>query len=70
MQQPVDYYEIFLNGLVGLIDDAEMSGWDEDGIIHLREAEQYFRSDYRIRRLAAQEAAEREAAVRAANSED
>jgi len=70
MQHPVDYYATFLNGLAGLIDDAQMSGWDEDGIIHLREAEEYFQSDYRIRRLAEQEAAEREAAVRAANSKD
>lgn len=70
MNQSPDYYEIFLNGLSGLIDDAEISGWDEDGITHLREADGYFRSDYRIRKLAAQEAAEREAAARAANAGD
>lgn len=43
-----DYYGRFLTGLAGLIDDAEMSGFDRDGIAHLREANEYFRSDYRI----------------------
>ncbi|HET6526572.1 hypothetical protein [Sphingopyxis sp.] len=69
MSELPDYYAIFLNGLAGLIDDAEMSGWDEDGIAHLREADEYFRSDYRIRQQAQQEAAEREATLRAGNSD-
>ncbi|HEY0594266.1 hypothetical protein [Sphingopyxis sp.] len=63
-----DYYAIFLSELAGLIDDAEMSGWDEDGIAHLREADEYFRSDYRIKQQAQREAAERAAAVRNAKS--
>lgn len=44
----IDYYAGFLNALAGLIDDAEMSGYDADGLACLREASEYFRSDYRI----------------------
>ncbi len=64
MSKQPDYYAMFLNALAGLIDDAEMSGWDEDGLTHLREAQEFFRSDYRIRAHAAREAAEREAEAR------
>jgi hypothetical protein len=42
-----DYYAGFLNALAGLIDDAEMSNYDTDGLQHLREAEEYFRSHWR-----------------------
>ena len=48
MADKPDYYAIFLNALEGLIDDAEMSGYDSDGIGHLREASEFFRSEYRI----------------------
>lgn len=44
-----DYYAFFFNGLAGLIDDAEQAGYDEDGIAHLREAYEFFGSEYRIR---------------------
>ena len=43
-----DYYIMFLNSLEGLIDSAEMSGYDADGIAQLREASEFFWSDYRI----------------------
>jgi hypothetical protein len=42
MASESDYYAMFLNGLAGLIDDAEMSGYDPDGIAHLREANEFF----------------------------
>ena len=45
-----DYYVGFLNGLAGLIDDAEMCGYDADGIAQLREASEFFWSEYRTRR--------------------
>jgi len=70
MSDTPDYYAIFLNAISGLIDDAEMLGWDEDGIAQLREANEFFRSDYRIRRQAEQDAADREADLRAADSEN
>ena len=63
-----DYYMMFLNGLAGLIDDAEMCGYDADGIAQLREASEFFWSDYRILQHVRREAAEREAAARAAAS--
>jgi hypothetical protein len=44
-----DYYGFFLTGLFGVIDDAEMSGYDEEGIEHLREAREIFMSEFRIR---------------------
>jgi hypothetical protein len=64
MSSEPDYYASFLNGLAGLIDDAELSGWDENGIAHLREADEFFRSDYRIRQHEKREADQREADVR------
>lgn len=43
-----DYYAIFINALRGLIYDAELSNYEQNGIVHLREALEYFSSDYRI----------------------
>lgn len=57
-------YAAFLNGLLGTIDDAELSGFDEDGIAQLREAYEFFSSDLRIRLRSENEAQVREAAVR------
>jgi hypothetical protein len=61
MASESDYYAMFLNGLAGLIDDAEMSGYDPDGIAHLREANEFFRSDYRVRQHAKAQDAARDA---------
>lgn len=63
MDKP-DYYASFINAVAGLIDDAELEGWDPDGLAHLREAQEAFRSDYRIREHERREAREREEAVR------
>lgn len=52
MENEPDYYAMFLNALAGLIDDAELQRWDQDGVAHLREATDYFRSDYRMRQHA------------------
>ena len=52
-----DYYMMFLNALEGLIDSAEMSGYDADGIAQLREARELFWSDYRILQQSRQEEA-------------
>lgn len=57
-------YAAFLNGLLGAIDDAELAGFDQDGIAQLREAYEFFSSDLRIRRHSEDEARVREAAVR------
>lgn len=62
-------YAAFLNGLLGTIDDAELSGFDEDGIAQLREAYECFSSDLRIRRQSEDEAQVREAAVRSGIAE-
>jgi nitroreductase len=43
-----DYYAGFLNGILGMIDAAQMAGYDADGIAQLREASEFFESDYRI----------------------
>lgn len=43
-----DYHAGFLIALAGMIDDAEMSNYDRDGIAHLREASEYFWSEYRL----------------------
>jgi len=56
-------YAAFLNGLLGTIDDAELSGFDQDGIAQLREAYEFFSSDLRIRRHSEDEARAPEAAV-------
>lgn len=57
-------YAAFLNGLLGTIDDAELSGFDQDGIAELREAFEFFSSDLRIRRQSEDEAQVRETAMR------
>lgn len=67
MNDKPDYYAPFINGLLGLIDEAELLGLDEDGIVQLREALECFESDYRIRKHDEREAAEREAAVRSSS---
>ena len=59
-----DYYMMFLNGLAGMIDEAELAGYDADGIAQLQEASEFFWSDYRILQHARAEAAAREAAER------
>ena len=48
MDEEPDYYRMFCNALRGLIDDAEMCGYDSDGLTHLREASEYFESHWRI----------------------
>lgn len=56
-----DHYAGFITSLAGLIDGAQLSGYDADGIAQLIEAMEYFRSDYRILQHARAEAAAREA---------
>lgn len=63
MATPLSDYAAFLNGILGTIDDAELSGFDQDGIAHLREAYEFFSSDYRIRQHSEDEAQVREAAA-------
>jgi hypothetical protein len=55
-----DYYLMFLNALAGMIDSAEMSGYDADGIAQLKEANKFFWSDYRILQHVRQENAARQ----------
>jgi hypothetical protein len=64
MTDQPDFYAMFLNALNGLIDDAEMSGWDADGLTSLREAHEFFSSDYRIRQQSQNEGRDREAELR------
>jgi hypothetical protein len=64
MTDQPDFYAMFLNALDGLIDDAEMSGWDGDGLTNLREAREFFSSDYRVRKQSQNEAKDREAELR------
>ncbi|MCY1672706.1 hypothetical protein OVA07_17035 [Novosphingobium sp. SL115] len=64
MATPLSDYAAFLNCVLGTIDDAELSGFDQDGIAHLREAYEFFSSDYRIRRHSEDQAQVREAAAR------
>ena len=48
MNDKPDYYRMFCNGLLGMIDDAETCGYDSDGLKHLREASEYFESHWRM----------------------
>ena len=48
MAEEPDYYRMFCNALLGLIDDAETCGYDPDGLAHLSEASEYFESHWRI----------------------
>jgi nitroreductase len=59
-----DYYRGFLNGILGMIDVAQMAGYDADGIAQLREASEFFESDYRILQHVRAENAAREAQER------
>lgn len=47
MSSNLDDYAAFLNGLSGLIDEAESLGWDESGVRSLQEAQRHFRADFR-----------------------
>lgn len=47
MTEKPDYYRSFCNALLGPIDDAEIGNLDSDGLAHLREASEYFESDWR-----------------------
>ena len=44
-----DYYGMFMTGLFGLIDDAELSGYSPDGIALLRSARDNFWAEFRDR---------------------
>ena len=44
-----DYYGFFMTGLFGLIDDAELSGYDRDGIERLRQARELFWTEFKSR---------------------
>jgi hypothetical protein len=61
MADEQDYYRCFCNAVLGLIDDAEMSGYAADGIEHLREASEYFESDWRTLKHAREQEVERKA---------
>lgn len=65
MDVSLDDYRAFLNGLLGAIDDAEMSGFDGNGIEQLREAYEFFSSDLRIMEEDAMGTTKRERDVRA-----
>lgn len=66
MATPLTDYAAFLNGILGMIDDAELAGFDQDGIAQLREAYEFFSSDFRIRQHSEDEAQIKEAEVRSA----
>jgi hypothetical protein len=66
MARTSDDYAGFLNHFSGTIDDAELSGFDADGIAHLKEAFEFFSSDLRLRRHSEAAARARAVAARAA----
>ena len=41
-----DYYGFFMSGLLGLIDDAQLSGYDRKGIELLRQAKDLFLAEF------------------------
>ena len=41
-----DYYGFFMSGLLGLIDDAQLSDYDAAGIEHLRQAKEIFWAEF------------------------
>ena len=47
--QDADYYGYFMTALFGLIDDAELSGYDQDAVEHLRRARELFWAEFRQR---------------------
>jgi hypothetical protein len=44
-----EYYGFFMTGLLGLEDDAQLSGYDAAGIEHLRKAVKIFGAEFRRR---------------------
>jgi hypothetical protein len=60
MADEQDCNRSFCNALLGLIDDAEMDGYAADGIEHLRQASEYFESDWRPLKRAREQDVERE----------
>jgi hypothetical protein len=46
---PQEQYEMFLNGLAGIQDDAAINGYSQEGISLLREALEDFQSEFRTR---------------------
>jgi hypothetical protein len=51
-QQPdsdADYYGMFMTGLFGLVDDAELSGYEPKGVVHLRLARDLFWAEFQRR---------------------
>lgn len=44
-----DYYGMFMTGLFGLIDDAELAGYSAEGIEHLRAARELFWKEFHQR---------------------
>jgi len=44
-----NYYGFFMTGLFGLLDDAELSGFDQNGIALLREARDIFWAEFQRR---------------------
>jgi hypothetical protein len=45
MRVAAEDYRSFINGLSGLIDDAEEAGLDASGILSMQEAKRFFLSD-------------------------
>ena len=41
-----EYYGYFMTALFGLVDDAELSGYDPDGQKHLRQARDLFMAEF------------------------
>ena len=44
-----DYYGFFMTSLFGVLDDAELSGYDRKGIALLREAQEVFWAEFQRR---------------------
>ena len=44
-----DYYGFFMTGLLGLLDDAQISSYSPEGIEHLRAAREAFSREFRQR---------------------
>jgi len=43
------YYGFFMTGLLGLLDDAELSGYSAAGVAHLRRAREEFWREFQTR---------------------
>ena len=59
LDQERDDYRGFCNGLSGMIEDAQMGGYDSDGVALLQEASEYFESHWRTIKHARDQEAER-----------